>query len=67
VVELCKYHQLDNIRVSMAKERKRLINEDVLAEASIATGTLITGAVVFKSSQRIPYICLTVYGPKAFY
>ena len=32
VVKLCKYHQQENMRVSMAKERKRLINEDVVNE-----------------------------------
>ena len=32
VVKLCKYHQQENIRVSMAKERKRLINEDLVTE-----------------------------------
>merc|ERR1712106_450478 len=29
VLKLCRYHQQKNIRVSMAKERKRLINEDL--------------------------------------
>lgn len=28
VVKLCRYHHEENLRVSMAKERKRLINED---------------------------------------
>ena len=32
VVKLCKYHQQENIRVSMAKERKRLIKEDLITE-----------------------------------
>ena len=32
IVKLCKYHQQENMRVSMAKERKRLINEDVVNE-----------------------------------
>jgi len=32
VVKLCKYHQQENMRVSMAKERKRLINEDLVTE-----------------------------------
>jgi len=32
VVKLCKYHQQENIRVSMAKERKRLINEDLVTD-----------------------------------
>ena len=34
MVKLCKYHQEENIRVSMAKERKRLINEDLITEVS---------------------------------
>lgn len=34
MVKLCKYHQEENIRVSMAKERKRLINEDMVTEIS---------------------------------
>lgn len=29
LLKLCRYHQQENIRVSMAKERKRLINEDI--------------------------------------
>jgi hypothetical protein len=32
VLKLCRYHQQENIRVSMAKERKRLINEDLVQE-----------------------------------
>jgi len=30
LLKLCRYHQQENIRVSMAKERKRLINEDLV-------------------------------------
>jgi hypothetical protein len=45
MVKLCKYHQEDNIRVSMAKERKRLINEDMIAEASIDTVTVVVEIV----------------------
>jgi len=33
LLKLCRYHQQENIRVSMAKERKRLINEDLVQEA----------------------------------
>jgi len=32
LLKLCRYHQQENIRVSMAKERKRLINEDLVQE-----------------------------------
>ena len=32
VVKLCRYHHEENLRVSMAKERKRLINEDMVSE-----------------------------------
>jgi len=32
VVKLCRYHHEENLRVSMAKERKRLINEDLVSE-----------------------------------
>jgi len=32
LLKLCRYHQQENIRVSMAKERKRLINEDMVQE-----------------------------------
>ena len=38
VVKLCKYHQQENMRVSMAKERKRLINEDVVNEVQPHSG-----------------------------
>eukprot|EP00096_Caligus_rogercresseyi_P008423 TRINITY_DN2718_c0_g1_i1.p1 TRINITY_DN2718_c0_g1~~TRINITY_DN2718_c0_g1_i1.p1 ORF type:complete len:299 (-),score=125.81 TRINITY_DN2718_c0_g1_i1:427-1323(-) len=31
-VKLCRYHFEENLRVSMAKERKRLINEDLMNE-----------------------------------
>lgn len=32
LLKLCRYHQQENIRVSMAKERKRLINEDLVQD-----------------------------------
>jgi len=35
VLKLCRYHQQENIRVSMAKERKRLINEDLVQEVPV--------------------------------
>lgn len=34
LLKLCRYHQQENIRVSMAKERKRLINEDLVQEVN---------------------------------
>ena len=41
VVKLCKYHQQENIRVSMAKERKRLINEDLVTDVSNFLGMFV--------------------------
>jgi len=46
LLKLCRYHQQENIRVSMAKERKRLINEDMVQEAP----SLITA----RGSNRTP-------------
>ena len=45
VVKLCKYHQQENIRVSMAKERKRLINEDLVTE--------VEHVYIFKCNRRL--------------
>jgi hypothetical protein len=36
LLKLCRYHQQENIRVSMAKERKRLINEDLVQEVPVS-------------------------------
>uniref|UniRef100_A0A0K2UVT5 Uncharacterized protein n=1 Tax=Lepeophtheirus salmonis TaxID=72036 RepID=A0A0K2UVT5_LEPSM len=36
-VKLCRYHFEENLRVSMAKERKRLINEDLMNEGVTAS------------------------------
>jgi hypothetical protein len=41
MVKLCRYHHQENLRVSMAKERKRLINEDLVSDVpatTVATG-----------------------------
>ena len=41
MVKLCRYHHQENLRVSMAKERKRLINEDLVSDVpatAVATG-----------------------------
>ena len=35
MVKLCRYHHQENLRVSMAKERKRLLNEDLVSEVPI--------------------------------
>ncbi|TRY78884.1 hypothetical protein TCAL_04224 [Tigriopus californicus] len=35
MVKLCRYHHEENLRVSMAKERKRLINEDIVTEVPV--------------------------------
>lgn len=35
VVKLCRYHHEENLRVSMAKERKRLLNEDLVSEVPV--------------------------------
>jgi len=37
LVKLCRYHQEENLRVSMAKERKRLLNEDLVSEVPVNT------------------------------
>lgn len=37
VVKLCRYHHEENLRVSMAKERKRLLNEDLVSEVPVNT------------------------------
>eukprot|EP00095_Tigriopus_kingsejongensis_P009576 snap_masked-scaffold4181_size6467-processed-gene-0.0 protein:Tk09576 transcript:snap_masked-scaffold4181_size6467-processed-gene-0.0-mRNA-1 annotation:"hypothetical protein L798_11701" len=37
MVKLCRYHHEENLRVSMAKERKRLINEDNVTEVPVLT------------------------------
>ena len=37
IVKLCRYHHEENLRVSMAKERKRLINEDLVSEVPPST------------------------------
>ncbi|CAB4056061.1 SGMS [Lepeophtheirus salmonis] len=37
IVKLCRYHFEENLRVSMAKERKRLINEDLMNEGVTAS------------------------------
>jgi hypothetical protein len=34
-VKLCRYHYEENLRVSMAKERKRLLNEDLVSEVPV--------------------------------
>ena len=34
-VKLCRYHHEENLRVSMAKERKRLLNEDLVSEVPV--------------------------------
>ena len=36
-VKLCRYHHEENLRVSMAKERKRLLNEDLVSEVPVNT------------------------------
>lgn len=36
-VKLCRYHHEENLRVSMAKERKRLLNEDLVSEVPVHT------------------------------
>lgn len=36
MVKLCRYHHQENLRVSMAKERKRLINEDLVSDVPTA-------------------------------
>lgn len=35
MVKLCRYHHEENLRVSMAKERKRLINEEIVTEVPV--------------------------------
>lgn len=37
LVKLCRYHKEENLRVSMAKERKRLLNEDLVSEVPVNT------------------------------
>jgi len=37
LVKLCRYHQEENLRVSMAKERRRLLNEDLVSEVPVNT------------------------------
>jgi len=37
LVKLCRYHQEENLRVSMAKECKRLLNEDLVSEVPVNT------------------------------
>ncbi len=53
VVKLCRYHHLENLRVSMAKERKRLINEDLGSEAPVPGSHAggCSGAVASASSS----------------
>ena len=34
-VKLCQLHHEENLRVSMAKERKRLLNEDLVSEVPV--------------------------------
>ena len=34
-VKLCRLHHEENLRVSMAKERKRLLNEDLVSEVPV--------------------------------
>ena len=48
MVKLCRYHHEENLRVSMAKERKRLINEDLVSE--VPPGKIIRWA---KNSDAI--------------
>merc|ERR1719323_3070532 len=36
-VKLCRLHHEENLRVSMAKERKRLLNEDLVSEVPVHT------------------------------
>lgn len=36
MLKLCRYHHQENLRVSMAKERKRLINEDLVSEVPVS-------------------------------
>ena len=36
-VKLCRFHHEENLRVSMAKERKRLLNEDLVSEVPVHT------------------------------
>ena len=42
VVKLCRYHHEENLRVSMAKERKRLLNEDLVSEVSVPVLSHVT-------------------------
>ena len=35
IVKLCRFHHQENLRVSMAKERKRLLNEDLISEVPV--------------------------------
>jgi len=37
LVKLCRYHQEENLRVSMARERRRLLNEDLVSEVPVNT------------------------------
>ena len=68
VVKLCKYHQQENMRVSMAKERKRLINEDLVTEVSftlIDEKLKITGKTMYKRVSPTYLLRIISYVRKA--
>ncbi len=44
IVKLCRYHHQENLRVSMAKERKRLLNEDLVSDVPVTVGAASSSA-----------------------